>query len=129
MHHQSLGSNSYWSVSTRIQYAIPDAIPLPPGIPLPRTYDGRTGADWLDAVSGLKARVNFGSGVHATATGMMGFGGSDFVTDISALIGLDISGRTSILAGYRHLDIDYSKHGFTFNAKMHGPLAGASIRF
>lgn len=119
----------YWSVSTRVRYAIPGAIPLPPGIPLPRAYDGRKGADWVDAMSGLKASASFGSGIHATATGMIGFGGSDFVTDFSALVGIDVSRRTNLVVGYRHLDIDYSKRGFTFNARIHGPLIGMGVRF
>ncbi len=119
----------YWSVSTRIGYTIPDAFPLPPDVPLPRVYDGRKGAKWVDAMTGLKLRANLSQAVHATATGMFGFGGSDMVTDFALLVGIDISRRMNLTLGYRHIDVDYSSNGFVFNAKIHGPLIGAGIRF
>lgn len=125
----ALAGVRYWSISTRIRYAVPDGVPLPPGIPLPRTYDTRRGSDWVDAMTGLKARAQLGAAVSLTATGMIGFGGSDLVTDLSLLLGVETGRRTSLVIGYRRLDVDYSSGGFTFDANVHGPLAGLAVRF
>jgi hypothetical protein len=50
-----------------------------------------------------------------------------------ALLGYHISERTTLWAGYRHLDIDYDKGSgselFAMDIAMSGPIVGLEIRF
>jgi hypothetical protein len=59
-----------------------------------------------------------------------GFGtSSDKVLDVMAGLGYEISDRTSLFAGYRVMDVDYSKDGFVYDVNQHGPILGGVFRF
>ena len=58
---------------------------------------------------------------------------SDLTWTLTAMLELDLSDTWSLAAGYRYVDVDWTKgsgiHRFEFDYKIHGPLLGAIIRF
>lgn len=59
-----------------------------------------------------------------------GFGvGSDFTGQIVATVNYSVSDNLFISAGYRHMHVDYRTGGLRVDARMSGPLLGATWRF
>lgn len=59
-----------------------------------------------------------------------GFGvGSDFSGQIVATLTYAVSDTLFLSAGYRHMHVDYRTGGLRVNARMSGPLLGATWRF
>lgn len=46
-----------------------------------------------------------------------------------ALLGYKMSDSTTLAIGYRHLDVDYDKGDFAYDARFSGPFVGLSFRF
>ncbi|MHC4591754.1 MAG: outer membrane protein [Planctomycetota bacterium] len=107
----------------------------PPG-PIPPTDVGGS-EDWVEPLIGARVRVELTEKLGLTARGdMSGFGiGSASDLTWSVLVGAHYrpTERMDIRLGYRYYDIDYSRgsgpNKFGFDAAMHGPWAGVSIRF
>jgi hypothetical protein len=89
--------------------------------------------DWLDAVVGLRYAPRLSKKWSLTLRGDVGAGGSDFTWQASALAFVDLSKRTQLAFGYRHLDIDYEDGSgsslFRFDASLSGPIMGININF
>jgi hypothetical protein len=119
-----------WSVSTRFDFAIPDPIPLPPELGIPRTYSARERAAWLDAMAGVKTSIALAPNIHLNGAAMIGGGSSKFSSDLYGSLGIHLSRQTSLLLGYRHFTTDFeSDGGFTVDLGLRGPLIGLGIRF
>ena len=87
--------------------------------------------NWVDPVIGLKGRFDFGGGFHLFGLGHVGgFGAaSDLTWDVFGGLGYDFNDTVSAVAGYRHLEVDYTHEAFTFDVELSGPVIGATIRF
>ncbi|MFN3591930.1 MAG: hypothetical protein ACK4TG_07055, partial [Thermaurantiacus sp.] len=72
----------FWSMSTRFDVSVPEAIPLPPGIQ--RTYSARERAQWPDVMVGAKASMALAPTVHLNGMAMIGGGGASLSSDLYA---------------------------------------------
>ena len=87
--------------------------------------------DWVDPYVGLGFNVPLSGKWSVVGKGDIGrFGiGSDFAWQAQAYIQYDSSANISILAGYRHLDFDYTDGGTRIDLAMTGPVFGVRIKF
>jgi hypothetical protein len=93
---------------------------------------------WVDPIVGAKLVVPFGDRWHAAVNGDVGgFGvASDLTWSATALVGFDFTIGAlpaSIVAGYRAVAWDFEDGDgddlLEWNATLHGPMLGLSIRF
>jgi hypothetical protein len=84
---------------------------------------------WVDAMAGIRARIELGMGFHAQAFLIGGGGGSSSAADIMGRIGYSFTKHLSAYAGYRFLKIDYKNNGFVWDVEYQGPLVGGSYKF
>ena len=96
-----------------------------------RSFSGSKTQTWLDPLIGARFHMPLGPKWTArTYADLGGFGiGSHMTWQLLGTIDYDLSTRWSLTAGWRHLSIDYSHHGFVFDAAMDGPILGAIHRF
>ena len=93
--------------------------------------------DWVDPVVGLRWMIRWSPEFRTSlATDVGGFGvGSDFSSNIQALLFYDAWEDVSFVAGYRALWVDYDngKSGtpdhFSYDTVTHGPQVGVVFRF
>lgn len=93
---------------------------------------GRTfkdSATWVDAMGGLKGRVELSDRFYLTGTALAGGGGSNFGWDLMGGLGYQITDRFSAVAGYRAMGVDYQDGPFEFDVTIKGPIMGASLKF
>lgn len=107
-------------LAKEIERALQDAIPS----------EISQSIDWIDPFVGMRARYKFNERLYGIAKADVGgFGiSSDLVWQVYAALGFMLSERTSMELGYKHLAVDYTRHGFTFDADMSGLMLGMSIR-
>lgn len=107
-------------LAKEIERALQDAIPS----------EISQSIDWIDPFVGMRARCNFNERFYGIAKADVGgFGiSSDLVWQVYAALGYLLNERTSVELGYKHLAVDYTRHGFTFDADMSGLMLGMSIR-
>ncbi|MGX1099201.1 hypothetical protein [Amorphus sp. MBR-141] len=86
-------------------------------------------ATWVDAMGGLKGRVDLTDHVYLTGMALGGGGGSEFGWDLLGGLGYEFSDRISAIAGYRAIGVDYQDGPFEFDATIQGPIIGASFTF
>ncbi|MEW5422568.1 hypothetical protein HNS03_11675 [Amorphus sp. 3PC139-8] len=86
-------------------------------------------ATWVDAMGGIKGRVDLSDRFYLTGSALGGGGSSDFAWDLLGAVGYDVSDRFSALAGYRALGVDYQDGPFEFDVTIQGPIIGASFKF
>lgn len=99
-----------------------------PGILLSgRTIAHKEG--WVDAMGGLRARINLGHRFYATALTLGGGGSSDSVVDLTGILGYAFTDNISATAGYRYAKVDYSKSGFIWDVEYQGPILGGMYKF
>lgn len=94
--------------------------------------DGRTfkdSATWVDAMGGLKGRVDLSDRFYLTGTALAGGGGSNFGWDLMGGLGYQVTDRFSAVAGYRAMGVDYKDGPFEFDVTIKGPIIGASFKF
>lgn len=110
-----------WSINTELE--------ANGGLLADRSADHRE--TWVDPIIGIKGRFIIGDGFYLnTMAHVGGFGaGSDLTWDTFGGIGYQFNDMTSAVAGYRHLEVDYSRGGFIFDVEMSGPAIGMTIRF
>ena len=108
-----------WSVETTLSFA---------GGPLGGLWlrDSQT---WVDAMAGLKGRMNVTPQVYLTGWAIAGGGSSDSSWDVLGGVGYDFSDRFSAVLGYRAAGVDYQNGPFVFDVTMQGPILGAVFRF
>jgi len=87
--------------------------------------------NWVDPVFGVKGRFDFGHGLFLYGMGNVGgFGvASDLTWDVFGGLGYRFNETFSAIAGYRHLEVDYSHDAFKFDVELSGPVIGGTIRF
>jgi hypothetical protein len=93
-----------------------------------------TGADWVDPFVGGRLNVPVGAKSSIVLQGTVGgFGiGSDLSIDLGAMFEWSVSERTSLILGYRALDVDYEDgeglDRFKYDVTSQGPALGLRIR-
>ncbi|MHC2797445.1 hypothetical protein ACVINZ_006457 [Mesorhizobium jarvisii] len=95
--------------------------------------DGQTfseGDTWVDALAGVKGRLNLTPEFYLSGWAMAGGGSSDFMWDLWGGLGYQFSDKFSALIGYRASGVNYDNgKGFVFDVVQQGPMIGAAYRF
>lgn len=109
-----------WSVDTDISFS--------GGV-----FDGQTfseGDTWVDALAGVKGRLNLNHEWYLSGWAMAGGGSSDYMWDLWGGVGYQVSDKFSALVGYRASGVNYDNgDGFVFDVVQQGPVIGAIYRF
>jgi hypothetical protein len=86
--------------------------------------------DWVDPLIGVKGKMKFSNNwfVSGWAFGAVG-GDSDSAYDLFGGLGYAFSDSHSLVAGYRHLEVDYENGDFLFDVEMAGPMLGFTFRW
>ena len=86
---------------------------------------------WVDPVIGLHGAWEINDRWFIQGGGDIGgFGvSSDLIWQANLALGYRFNDRTSLLAGYRGLGVDYSDGGFLTDTVAHGPAIGMTLRF
>jgi hypothetical protein len=92
-----LGGIRYWDTNVRLDSDLGDT-------------DGKT-ASWVDGFGGLRVQIPIGSRLVVLGRGDVGAGGADLDWSASGDLALRLNYCWIIGAGYRTLDVDYSKKG------------------
>lgn len=86
---------------------------------------------WIDPIIG--ARAFFGLTDKLSVQGQFdigGFGaGSDLTWSALATVNYIFTDTLSVSAGYKVLDVDYSRDGYVFDSRLSGPVLGLTYRF
>jgi hypothetical protein len=85
-------------------------------------------SSWTDGVVGIRGVTPFADKWQAFASADIGAGGSDLAWQLYGGVGYQFSWG-SIIAGYRHLHVNYVKNNYKLDGALTGPLIGASFRF
>lgn len=117
-------------------YQVGNSLAIDPFAPGPTLFEERS-KTWVDLVIGARARAPLTSNLDAFARADIGgFGiGSSSNLAWNVVAGLDYqwNSSTSLLAGYRILDIDQSSGAgataFGFDVQMAGPFAALAFQF
>jgi hypothetical protein len=123
-----LGGGRYYQVS--------NGLTIDPFGPGPTLQEQRS-KTWVDLVLGARARAPLTSSLDVfTRADIGGFGigsSSNFSWNVVAGLDYQWSSSTSLLAGYRVLDIDQlsgaGDTAFGFDVRMSGPFAAMAVRF
>lgn len=123
----------YWRQSADLTLDLDAA----PGLQLERSRSGAV--EWVDPLVGIRLRHDLAPGQALFVRGDVGgFGvSSDFSWQALAAYSWDFATRDDVtysgLVGYRAISVDYSKGSgdrrFEFDAILHGPAVGLSMRF
>jgi hypothetical protein len=116
-----LAGGRLWSISNDLDFK--------GGLLDRRSFDDS--ATWVDPVVGVKGKFNLSPEFYLTGWGIIGgFGaGSEFMWDVMGGIGYSFTPKSSIIAGYRALSVDYKNDGFVFDVVQSGPIIGAVFNF
>jgi hypothetical protein len=109
----------FWHTSTRLEAA-------------PALLAGRveeTSKNWADVVGGLRGHVYLARKVSVLGRGDFGGGGSDYTYRLFGGVGIDVSRKTTLIAGYRDQYVKYTRGNFLFDGSIRGVLLGATFRF
>jgi len=109
----------FWHTSTRLE--------LEPGVLAGRVRE--SSKNWADVIAGLRGQVHVTRILSLIGRGDLGGGGSDFTYQLFGAVGIDVSKSASLFAGYRYLDIKYTRGDFLFDGALKGILLGAAFRF
>lgn len=114
-----LAGGRYWHPKVDVSADSPDG-------DLPIASGSRS---WIDAIGGLRVRLNPAERWHMTATGDVGAGGSKLTWQAIGGVGYDLSHCCSLDAAYRHLNIDYDRDALVNDSHLSGFALGLGIRF
>ncbi|MEW9835964.1 hypothetical protein [Mesorhizobium marinum] len=96
--------------------------------PIPAAASG--GDDWFDPVLGIRGRYDFADHWYVKGQALGGaLGGSDYLYDLSGLVGYSWSNGVEAYAGWRAAHTSYDKDDFTWDVTMTGPMLGLSYNF
>lgn len=112
---------SYFSVDTDLE--------LTPGLLAGRELS--SSKNWIDPVLGFHLRHELCERWFAMLRGEIGgFGaGSDLTWQVMTGVGYRTGESSEVFLGYRHLDIDYSDNGFTYDTVTSGIILGMNFSF
>jgi len=89
-----------------------------------------SGSDqWLDAIVGVTWRSDLGPKTYLTGWAMVGGGGSDHTADLFAGLGYRFNDRTSLVGGYRYIDVDRRSGDFVYDVEQQGAMLGVAFAF
>lgn len=109
-----------WSVDTKLRL---DAGALPG-----RTVD--EDKSWVDAIAGVRGRVDIGSGWYASGWFAAAIAGeSDSAWDVFGGVGYRFKPGHSLTVGYRHQSVDFRDGSFRFDVELSGPAVAYVYRF
>lgn len=83
---------------------------------------------WADGIIGVRGTTRFADNWEAIASADIGGGGSDLAWQLYAGIGYRASWGT-VLAGWRHLHVNYESSSYKLDGALTGPFIGASFQF
>lgn len=90
-------------------------------------------ADWVDPVVGTRILADLTDRLGLTFVGDVGgFGigsASDFSWELWGLLRYGLTERSSLLFGYRALDVDRGRGNKEMDFTLHGPILGVSFHF
>jgi len=84
---------------------------------------------WVDAIGGLRTRINLGKGFHATAFTLGGGGASKYVVDLTGTLGYTFTNHLSTFVGYRFVKVNYEENNFLWDMQYQGPILGGGYKF
>jgi hypothetical protein len=116
-----LAGGRYWRLRSSLD--------LTAGV-LPATGASDT-QDWVDPVLGVIAVLDLGSRWFVQGRGDAGgFDvGSRLSWQLLAIAGYRVTDAFNVLVGYRHVDVDYTNGGFTYDVASSGFAAGVTFGF
>ena len=114
-----LGGIRYWHLRTDLT--------LNAGV-LPGVTASRS-RGWVDGVIGVRGKTHLTRRLFLTGKADVGGGGANFTYQLFGGGGFLVGKRYALIAGYRHLDVNYNKDDFLFDMALHGPLFGFGIKF
>jgi hypothetical protein len=88
-------------------------------------------ANWVDVIAGAKFEGVLTPKVLVTVLGDAGGGGAAVDYQIATLLGLKVSKKVLLQAGWRYLDVDYRTNApalFVYDVHQSGGIAGVTIR-
>lgn len=114
-----LGGIRYWHLKTDLTF----------NTGLLTTVTASRSRSWVDGVAGIRGRAHLTPRVFLTGKADLGGGGSNFTYQLFGGGGLLVGSRYALIAGWRHLDVNYNKDGFLFDNALSGPIFGFAIKF
>lgn len=84
---------------------------------------------WVDAIGGLRTRLQLSKGFYARAAALVGGGSSESVVDVTGQLGYAFTKMFSVSAGYRYMTVNYRQSGFEWDMENKGPILGGQFRF
>lgn len=114
-----LGGIRYWHLRTDLTFNAG----ILPAVSVTRSKD------WVDAVGGLRGNMYVTPKVFLTGKADIGGGGSNFSYQLFGGVGINVHPKVALIAGYRHLDVNYNQDGFLFDTALAGPILGVGFRF
>lgn len=116
-----IGGVRFWSQRSRLR------IDLPLNLRINRTEN----RDWHDPMVGFKGLYHTSPRTYLMGWVMAGGLGNGVKSssDFMGAFGYRFSEHATLLVGYRHLSVDYSRGRFSFDTTLHGPAIGLDYRF
>lgn len=114
-----LGGIRYWHLRTDLDFTSG----ILPGV------SATASKQWVDAVGGIRGRMHLTPKLFLTGKADLGGGGSEFTYQLAGAVGIQVSPSVALIAGYRHLDVDYNRNDFLFDTALAGPIIGVGFRF
>ena len=84
---------------------------------------------WADGAGGIRGKTQLTPRIFLTGEADLGGGGSNLSYQLFGGVGVLVSKRYTLIAGYRDLDVNYNKDGFLFDNALRGPIFGLGIKF
>ena len=109
----------FWHTSTRLEAA-------------PKLLAGRveeSSKNWTDVIVGLRGQAHVSRIFSVMGRADVGGGGSDYTYQLFGGVGIDVSKKATLIAGYRDLFIKYTRGDFLFDGSIRGALLGVAFRF
>ena len=114
-----LGGIRYWHLKTDLTF----------NSGLASSVSASRSRDWVDGVAGIRGRAHLSPRLFVTGKADIGGGGSDFSYQLFGGGGYLVGSRYALIAGWRHLSVNYNKDGFLFDNALSGPVLGFGIKF
>lgn len=114
-----LGGIRYWHLKTDLTF----------NAGLVSSVTASRSKSWVDGVAGIRGRAHLSPRLFVTGKADIGGGGSNFSYQLFGGGGLLVGSRYALIAGWRHLAVNYNKDNFLFDNALSGPVFGFGIKF
>jgi hypothetical protein len=117
----AVGGLRYWSIESDLT--------LTSNVVAERRID--SDESWVDPLVGLRwiVRLNENWSIASAATIGGVISGADLEWDLLATVRWQMADWASLVAGYRHLSVDYEKDGYVYDVDQTGPVLGVTFTF